>query len=238
MRKLLAALCSLGLIAGVSAQALPAEQAYPQIEQQFAKLNLTVKAVSEGPMDNLLQVFTNRGLFFTSTDGRFFFEGNVYDLQSQQLVNEQQMRPYIKQQVAKASDGAIEYKAANEKYVITVFTDPTCGYCRKLHNEMKDYNKAGITVRYMAFPRGGLGSETYLQMQHIWCSKDSRTAMDEAKGGDKIAPAMCNNPVKSQYEMGQSFGINGTPAIILPNGRLIPGYQPAKALLSQLQAES
>ena len=74
-------------------------------------------------------------------------------------------------------------------------------------------------------------------MQHIWCSKDSRGAMDMAKDGDSVKPAMCANPVKAQYELGQSFGISGTPAIVLPSGRLIPGYQPAKALLAQLKAE-
>ena len=153
-----------------------------------------------------------------------------------QLIDYQETA--IQQQVANAADGVIEYKAKDEKYVVNVFTDPTCGYCRKLHNEMQDYNNAGITVRYLAFPRGGVGSETYLQMQHIWCTKDSRGAMDAAKDGDKVKPAMCANPVKQQYELGQSFGINGTPAIILPNGRLIPGYQPAKALLAQLEAKS
>ncbi|MBZ9611087.1 bifunctional protein-disulfide isomerase/oxidoreductase DsbC [Rheinheimera maricola] len=237
MNKLALTLAGLGLIATSSMSANAAEQDYEQIRQQFRQVNLTVNAVAEAPMDGLLQVFTNRGLFFSSKDGRYFIEGNIYDLNNKVLLNDAQMRPYIQQNVAASKDGTIEYKAKDEKYVINVFTDPSCGYCRKLHSEIKDYNNAGITVRYMAFPRGGLGSETYLQMQHIWCSKDSRAAMDEAKDGDDIAPAMCTNPVKAQFEMGQSFGINGTPAIIMPSGRLIPGYQPAKALLAQLQAE-
>ncbi|MDP2715021.1 bifunctional protein-disulfide isomerase/oxidoreductase DsbC [Rheinheimera sp.] len=238
MNKFVLAFCSLGFIASASAQVKAPDADYAQVRQQFSSLNLTVKAVAESPMEGLLQVFTDKGLFFTSEDGRYFIEGNIYDLTNKVLVNDEQMRPYIQQQLDVQKSGVIEYKAANEKYVINVFTDPTCGYCRKLHNEMKDYNNAGITVRYMAFPRGGLGSETYLQMQHIWCSKDSRSAMDKAKDGADVKPAMCNNPVKAQYELGQSFGISGTPAIILPGGRLIPGYQPAKALLAQLQAGS
>jgi thiol:disulfide interchange protein DsbC len=238
MNKFLFALCSLGLIASAHAQLKASDADYAKVRQQFGQLNLTVNAVAESPMDGLLQVFTNKGLFFTSKDGQYFIEGNIYDLTNKVLVNDEQMRPYIQQQVEAQKSGVIEYRAADEKYVINVFTDPTCGYCRKLHNEMKDYNKAGITVRYMAFPRGGMGSETYLQMQHIWCSKDSRGAMDNAKNGDNVKPAMCTNPVKAQYELGQSFGISGTPAIILPSGRLIPGYQPAKALLAQLQAGS
>ena len=237
MKKYVLALCSIGFFASASAQLATPDADYEQVRQQFSQLNLTVNAVSEAPLAGLLQVFTNKGLFFTSKDGQYFIEGNIYDLNNKVLVNDAQMRPYIQQNIAASKEGTIEYKAKDEKYVINVFTDPSCGYCRKLHNEMKDYNSAGITVRYLAFPRGGLGSETYMQMQHIWCSKDSRGAMDDAKDGDDITPAMCSNPVKAQYEMGQSFGISGTPAIILPSGRLIPGYQPAKALLAQLQAE-
>ena len=50
----------------------------------------------------------------------------------------------------------IVYKAPNEKHSITVFTDISCGYCRKLHRELNDLLDAGITVKYLAFPRGGL----------------------------------------------------------------------------------
>ena len=237
MKKYVLALCSLGFIASASAQLKAPDAEYQQIREQFSQLNLKVNAVAEAPLDGLLQVFTNKGLFFTSKDGQYFIEGNIYDLNNKVLVNDAQMRPYIQQNIAASKDGTIEYKAKDEKFVVNVFTDPSCGYCRKLHSEMQDYNNAGITVRYLAFPRGGLGSETYLQMQHIWCSKDSRGAMDMAKDGDSVKPAMCANPVKAQYELGQSFGISGTPAIILPSGRLIPGYQPAKALLAQLKAE-
>lgn len=240
MKKFVFALCSLGFIATAIAQvpATAADTDYQQVREQFGLLNLQVNAVADAPVAGLLQVFTNRGLFFTSNDGRFFIEGNIYDLNNKVLVNDQQMRPYIQQQLAASKDGVIEYKAKAEKFVVNVFTDPSCGYCRKLHKEMQDYNDAGITVRYLAFPRNGLGSETYLQMQHIWCTKDNRSAMTAAKDGKDIKPVMCTNPVKAQYELGQSFGISGTPAIILPSGRLIPGYQPAQALLTQLQAES
>jgi thiol:disulfide interchange protein DsbC len=238
MKKFFFALFSLGLVASAQAQLKAPDADYAQVRQQFAQLNLTVNAVAEAPIAGMLQVFTNKGLFFTSKDGQYFIEGNIYDLNNRVLVNDEQMRPYIVKQIATVQDQAIEFKAKDEKFVVNVFTDPSCGYCRKLHNEIQDYNKAGITVRYLAFPRNGLDSETYLQMQHIWCSKDSRKAMSEAKEGNDIKPAMCANPVKAQYEMGQSFGISGTPAIILPNGRLIPGYQPVKGLLAQLKAGS
>ncbi|MGI5308569.1 bifunctional protein-disulfide isomerase/oxidoreductase DsbC [Rheinheimera sp. WS51] len=238
MNKVMLILVSLGFMGtavATSDNIAPQKPEYSQVQQQFSRLNLEVKAISESPVSGLLQVFTDKGLFFTSDDGQFFINGKIFDLHNQQLVNDNLMQPFIKQQLASISDQGIMYKADNEKYVIDVFTDPSCGYCRKLHNDITAYNRAGISVRYLAFPRGGEESATFLQMQHIWCSKDSKGAMDAAKSGDKVAATMCSNSVKQQYEMGTSFGISGTPAVILPSGRLIPGYQPLKQLLAQLE---
>lgn len=237
MIKAVKTVIGLGLLGStLLVQAADMKTVESNIRQQVAVLGLNVSSVAESPVDGLYQVFTNRGLFFMSADGRYFMEGNIYDLQQQQLVNDVAMRAHINDSLASYQDSVIEYKAKDEKYVVTVFTDPTCGFCRKLHNEMKDYNNAGITIRYLAFPRGGLSSDTYLQMQHIWCSKNPQKAMDDAKAGSKTDAAMCQNKVKEHYALGQSFGISGTPAMILPNGQLVAGYQPAAKLLEQLTA--
>jgi thiol:disulfide interchange protein DsbC len=129
---------------------------------------------------------------------------------------------------------AIEFKAKNEKFVVTVFTDTDCGYCRKLHNEIQDYLDAGITIHYLAYPRGGENSETFNTLESIWCSKDKPGAMTKAKSGSEVSVAKCDNSVAAQYQLGQSFGVTGTPALVLPDGTLIPGYQPAAALAATL----
>lgn len=203
------------------------------ITQQMTQLGLQVNSVSASPVAGLAQVFTNRGLFFISNDGAYFFEGSLFDIQNRQLVNEQQMRPFRQQELELHKD-YIEYKAKDEQHVVTIFTDPSCGYCRRLHNDMKDYNNAGITVRYLAFPRGGLQSETNDELEAIWCARDKNSSMDRAKAGRSVSSIDCRNPVANHYALGQSFGVTGTPAIVLPSGQLIPGYQPANALLQQL----
>jgi thiol:disulfide interchange protein DsbC len=236
-----------GLSVGLSTAAVAQQQQTPaqqqqaapelaEISQRLAPLGLQVNAVANSPMAGVLQVFTQRGLFFTSADGRFFIEGNIYDLQQSELVNDVQMRSYVSEQLPALTDSYIEYKAKDEKHVVYAFTDPTCGYCQKLHSEMKQYNDAGITIRYLAFPRGGLNSKTALDMQHIWCARNQQHAMDLAKNNKRNPPAMCDNPVQQHYTLGQSFGINGTPALILDNGRIIPGYQPVEGLLKHLKA--
>jgi thiol:disulfide interchange protein DsbC len=120
--------------------------------------------------------------------------------------------------------------------VITVFTDITCGYCHKLHQQMKEYNDLGITVRYLAFPRQGLASQAEKDMKSIWCTADKAKAFDAAMKGDAISPATCKTDISKHYELGVQFGIQGTPAIILENGMMIPGYQGPKEMAAMLDA--
>ncbi|MFC4655745.1 MULTISPECIES: bifunctional protein-disulfide isomerase/oxidoreductase DsbC [Rheinheimera] len=229
MKKLISALV-LPLLVSVQAMA----QVAPDVTDAFAEVGLTPKSVANSAVPGLLQVQTDKGLFFMSENKQFLLEGNIYDLKNKELVNETVMKSIRQAGVKEFDNAAIEFKAPDEKYVIHVFTDTSCGYCRKLHSEIGELNKAGITVRYLAFPRGGLQSPTADELQSIWCAKDPKQALTDAKAGKAIQQASCRNSVAQQYNLGQSFGINGTPAIILPDGRLIPGYQPAQALLNTL----
>jgi thiol:disulfide interchange protein DsbC len=130
----------------------------------------------------------------------------------------------------------VVFPAKERKTHITVFTDPDCGYCQKLHTEVPELNRLGIEVRYMAFPRQGQGSHGYNSLVSVWCAKDRLDAMNKAKSRQELPKASCANPVMQQYELGGSIGISGTPAIVLANGHLIPGYQPAPQLAKQALA--
>ncbi len=211
--------------------AAPADQ---QLHKLMAEIGLKPTSVANAPVPGLLQVFTDRGLFFASNDGRYLIQGEVFDLKNKVHINEEVMKPMRQAGISKMTPSAIEFKAKNEKFVVTVFTDTDCGYCRKLHSEIEDYLDAGITIRYLAYPRGGENSQTFSTLESIWCSKDKQGAMSKAKSGSDVSVAKCDNNVAAQYHLGQSFGISGTPALVLPDGTLIPGYQPAEALAATL----
>ncbi len=205
-----------------------------QLKTAFAQVGLNVSSIADSTVPGLLQVMTDRGLFFATKDGSHLIEGQVYDLKNKVLVNEEILKVVRKAGIADLNGTVIEFKAPKEKYAVHVFTDISCGYCRKLHSELQSYLDAGITVRYLAFPRGGLESDTFNSLQSVWCAKDKQKAMNEAKAGAEIAAAKCDSPVAKQFELGHSFGINGTPAIILPDGSIIPGYQSAAQLQQAL----
>lgn len=128
----------------------------------------------------------------------------------------------------------IVYGPKDAKRHITVFTDIDCGYCRKLHREMPELVAAGIQVRYLAFPRAGVGSESHKKYVSVWCNSDQQNALTDAKAGKAVPAASCENPVAETYQLGQKVGVEGTPTIIFDDGTMTPGYIPSARLIERL----
>lgn len=198
---------------------------------------LPVESVSESPMAGLYQVQLKGGrLLYASPDGQFVMQGNLYQIKNGSGVNltqEAESRGVAEQINAIPRDQMVVFAPEKPQAHITVFTDPDCGYCQKLHSEVPELNRLGIEVRYLAFPRQGPGSHGANTLVSIWCAKDQQAAMTKAKSRQELAAASCENPVQKQFELGQLLGVNGTPSIVLGNGRMIPGYQPAAELARQ-----
>ncbi|AST70766.1 bifunctional protein-disulfide isomerase/oxidoreductase DsbC [Kosakonia cowanii] len=206
------------------------------IKQSLAKLGVQSSDIMPAPVAGMKAVMTNSGVLYVTEDGKHIIQGPMYDVSGAQPVNvtSKMLLPYLNA----LEKEMIVYKAPQEKHVITVFTDITCGYCQKLHSEMADYNALGITVRYLAFPRQGVPSEVEKEMKAIWCAKDPKKAFDDAMAGKGVKPASCDISIANHYALGVQFGVNGTPAIVLNDGYVVPGYQaPAemKAFLDQHQ---
>lgn len=200
-------------------------------------LSVEVHSLSQSPIPGLYEALTDRGVLYITQDGSKLFHGSLYDLdKGMKNLTEAAMAGPRVEMMKPLESNMLVYKAKNEKHVVTIFTDISCGYCRKLHNQMDEYNDLGITIRYLAFPRRGVPSANADEMEAVWCAADPLKAMTDAKAGNKVKHNKCDAKIAEQYHLGQSFGINGTPAIVLEDGSLIPGYQPPKDLLRALES--
>jgi len=200
-------------------------------------LGLTVVKVEKTPVPGIALLVTDQGLFYASYNGDFFIQGKVYSLGTTVTdIAEKSLAKIRLEGLKTFEDDMIIYKAKDEKYVVSVFTDITCGYCRKMHEQMDDYNARGITFRYLAYPRSGIKDRTgnlsqgFKDLRSVWCSEDNATALTKAKSGSGIAYRICETPIEAQFNFGRQIGVSGTPAIILSNGMMIPGYQPPAQL--------
>ena len=177
---------------------------------------------------------------YVSQDGNFFIYGDMYQINSNRIINitnEETKSRRVDLLSSIPSNELIIFKSKNEISAITVFTDVDCGYCRKLHSQISEYNKVGITVKYAAFPRSGIGTQTFTRMVGAWCADDPKKVITDLKNDKKLNLDFCDDqPIAKHYVIGQKLGISGTPAIITPDGELIPGYVSPEELLSRLKA--
>lgn len=194
---------------------------------------VSIQAVTPAPMPGYQEVhLKHQGLHvvYASNDGAYFIEGDVLALNDEPVTNyteRTRKRLRLNQMGQLGGDDYIVYRAPQERHRITVFTDIDCGYCRKFHQDIPELNKRGITVRYLAFPRAGIGSESHEKAQTVWCQKDAKDALDSAKsrkGRLPDSPCARDVSVAEHFELGVHLGVQGTPTVLLEDGSLYMGY--------------
>lgn len=219
--------------------AVAQETEYGMVEEKIRTLvpNAKTIAVSETPLEGILQIQINSDIVYMTADSKYLFQGQILEMDTRINLTDQ-AKSTIRLGLLKElnTDEQISFGPENPVYDLLVFTDLDCGYCRKLHNQMEEYNKEGIAIHYLAFPRAGIGSASYDKFVSVWCADDQQQALTLAKNGDEPEPLNCPNPVADQYELGREVGVTGTPALVTENGTLIPGYMPPEQLRKRLDS--
>lgn len=261
LKKLLLALC----VSGIALNACAAGDGTPKVDDHAAvdhgvsptadrmvrkalqslAPQVEVDSVAPAALPGFYQVIASGQLVYVSTDGKYLLHGDLVDLASKTNVSDQGWAKFRQAELAKVpASESIVYAPAHPKYTVTIFTDVNCGYCRALHKHIADFNKAGIAVKYLAWPREGITTTagrptpTYTEMVSVWCAADRKAAFNEAKNGHAPKSASCTNPVESEFDLGVKLGVSGTPTIIAADGRILGGYVTPTQLLKALQGGS
>lgn len=198
--------------------------------------------IQTSPVKGLYLVIAPPHVLYISEDAKYVIEGNVTDINTGEDLTSAARHAARYAAVDAMKDSMIIFSPPKDKlkHTITVFTDIDCYYCQKLHKEVAEFNKLGIEVRYLAYPRKGIGSDSYNKAVTVWCSKDKKAALTQAKNGKELKNIKCDSPVDKHFELGNLLNVRGTPAIVLENGQLYPGYIPAARLsqgLEQMKAK-
>ncbi len=234
MRHLTIFITGLLMTASITAYA---QDDYSAVEERIRSIAPDAKsvAISETPIEGILMVQISGEVVYLTKDGKFLFQGRVVNMDTREDLTESAKSEVRRELIAGVDTSKqITFTPENPDYELMVFTDIDCGYCRKLHAQMEGYNENGIAIRYMAFPRAGIGSKSYEKAVSVWCSADQQEAMTNAKLGSDPDPEHCENPIAEQYQLGMALGVTGTPAIVTPDGTLIPGYVPPEQLRERL----
>ena len=199
--------------------------------------HLTTRSISPTPIAGILEVqVEEKGtVFYVSEDGTHLFAGDLYQLTGQGLHNISERR-----REARRRELLVEIDPADTiaftvdgspKRVVHVFTDVDCAFSRAFHRELPELNSYGIEIRYLAYPRGGIGSgPTYERMVAAWCSEDRQTAIDKLMLGQPISAPTCDHPLEGQFRLGAKAHVEGSPTLITETGQRIEGHVAAVEL--------
>jgi thiol:disulfide interchange protein DsbC len=214
-----------------------AGSAAARVRDAILKVNpqVQIDEITPAPLPGFQQAIIGGQVVYVSDDGRYLMQGTLYDIDHKRNLAEDTMAGLRRKlMVSMPVSDRIVFAPANPKYTVTVFTDVECGYCRKLHSQIADYNRQGIAVQYVAFPRMGLGSDDYKKMVSVWCAADPRAALTDAKSDRPVPYRNCKNPVAMEYALGQRMGLTGTPMILAEDGTQLGGYVPPEQLRQAL----
>lgn len=197
---------------------------------------IQIDRLTPAPMPGFREAIVGGQVLYVSDDGKYLLQGSLFDMQEKRDLSQVGISVLRRDELAKIpqKDKIVFAPAGKAKHTVNVFTDIECGYCRKLHQDIAQYNRLGIAIEYLAFPRAGTASQDFRNMESVWCSADRRKALTDAKGGQAVAPKTCTNPVNMQYQIGQKIGLQGTPMIVTREGIALPGYLPPEAMLQTL----
>jgi len=198
--------------------------------------DLAPEYIGAAPFPGFREVLLGGQVLYVSDDGRYLMQSQPFDLQERKPAASEGLMAYRRKLIASIPEAdRIVFAPPNPKHTITVFTDIECGYCRRMHQQIADYNRLGIAVEYVAFPRMGPASDDFRDMESVWCAADRKGALSSAKAGKPVQKKQCTSPVAMQYDIGQRVGVNGTPAVFAADGTQLGGYVAPQQLLEALE---
>jgi len=214
---------------------------YEDALKKISSSNIKVIEVNSTPIASVKEVMVDGGrgseILYISEDGKYIINGTIFDIENKVDLTDQKKSGIRKELMSSFGPSQrIDFLPKNMEHHVTVFTDIDCGYCRKLHAEMSEYNALGIGISYLFFPRAGLQSGSFDKAVNVWCAADQQQAMTSAKAGESVAAKKCDNPITDHYKAGVTSGVSGTPALVLDNGMLMPGYLPPAQLKQRLES--
>lgn len=216
------------------------EETHKRVYQAFRERfpDLPIDSLTDAPYPGLFEVITDSQIVYVDEDMTLLFQGEMINLKDGINLTEARLSGIHMGLINElGEDNMLVYPAETESdRSITVFTDINCGYCRLLHSEIDTLLQAGVSVRYLMFPRAGLESESRTALESVWCADNPQAAMTAAKAGEPITEEVCDTPVETHYELAGKVGLRGTPLIYLDNGTALPGYREASVIVEMINA--
>lgn len=216
----------LGMLALSAASAFASEEVIKKtLAARFPEEK--VGSIAKTPYFGLYEVFIGSQLVYTDENAKYLFMGSMLDAKTLQNLTERRMMKFNASRFESLPlNLAIKTVKGDGKRVLAVFSDPRCPYCKRLEKTLAEVTN--VTIYTLLYPILN-GSEPISKA--VWCAPDRQKAWDDLMLRD-IPPqaANCETPIAKITQLGQQLGVNGTPALVFPSGRIVSGAIPAPEL--------
>lgn len=199
------------------------------IESRFP--GAKVESVASSPVSGIFEVVVDGGqVIYADEKADYVFTGDLLDTSSRRNLTKEKMDKLSEVKFDSLPlDQAIRIVRGDGSRKMAVFSDPDCPYCKKLEHELGKLDNVSIHVFAYPLP---MHADAARKSRLVWCSEDRAKAWLDLMLQGKVPTGKddCANPIEANLELGRKLNVQGTPAIILTNGKRLPGLVPADRL--------
>jgi thiol:disulfide interchange protein DsbC len=214
-------LMSAGLIFSGLAHSQSEQQLKNDIQKKLGA-NAKVRSVSPAPVTGLYEILVGNEIFYTDSTGKYLIQGEIIELSTGKNITEQRQSDLNR---IKWSDlnqaNAIKNVRGNGSRQLAIFSDPNCGYCKRLEKSLQQLDN--VTIYTYLIPI--LSPDSAQKAKQIWCSSDPYKAYIDwmVNGVSPSGKTDCSNPLDKNLTTAKNYGITGTPTIFFTDGSRFPG---------------
>ena len=232
MRKIFLTIFVMSMIISCSSNINSIDDAKDAMKEKYP--NIKIDSI-EQVNNSFFEIIIQDQLYYLTSDFKHLIVGNVIDFETGDNLTENRLKNERVKYLSNINDeNIIIYKPEETKYIVTIFTDTSCPYCQKLHNEVDKLLLNNIEIHYVLFSRNGNDDDAYNDMVSIWCSENQKEALDKAFSNNFLETKTCENPIAGNYLKARDLKVNGTPMIYMEDGSVIPGYVSSDKIMDAL----
>ncbi|MBB5019239.1 thiol:disulfide interchange protein DsbC [Chitinivorax tropicus] len=187
--------------------------------------NVKIDSVANTPISGLYEVVVNkRDIVYVDREAKYLMDGNLVDLSVRKSLTEERAADLRRVDFGTLPfDDAIKVVKGKGERKLAVFSDPDCPFCKRLEASLKDMDN--VTIYTFLYPLAQLHPDAPRKSALVWCAADRVSAWNALMHEGKLpeGEGKCDTPLAKIASLAEQYGISGTPGIVFPNGKLVPG---------------
>ena len=196
-----------------------------------------IDEINKTPIPGLFEVRLGTEVVYSDENGNHIIQGSIIETKTRTDLTQARIDKLTQIDFASLPlKDAILIKQGTGARKLVVFSDPNCGYCKRIERDLLELKD--VSIYTFLYPI--LGPDSTTKSKDIWCAKDKgkvwRNWMLDG-GAPSSAAAGCDvAALERNLRLGQRYKVQGTPAVVFEDGTRAPGALPAAQIEARMLA--